>query len=157
MQKNKQLSPLRWRLAFFVLTIIIFFLIPPKSSGGFIDGTRTYWPFRLMSDKTLFILSNYRIWFIGQWIAFAGVLLFLEPFSWILEIRKNKTVKIVVFILFFLCFLPLIYFSAGSTRYLGPLPPMTFDFWLKWFAAKRNFLYIWWILSGLFLQIGTKL
>lgn len=146
-----------WRLIFFVFTVIVFFVVPWRSSGGVIERSSTYWPFSLLSDRGIAMLSDYRTWFIGQWIVFSGTLLVLELFCMQLHIERNRVIRVIAFILFAAAFLSLLYFSIGSLVWSGPLVPMDAGTWNLIFRENKVILYVWWGVSALFFQLAAKM
>ena len=156
--KERKLSKSLWfRIIFFILTVIVFCVVPMPQKGDILSQNDVWWPFNLLSQGQLGILTLWRRWLIDYLIIFAGVLVALEVTTYlgILRISKHKIVKVVVSVLFLSCFLSLLYFTLGSIQNMWTLWPMSVEVWTEIFG-KGKMLWAWWAGSAVLLHVSIK-
>lgn len=156
--KERKLSKALWLyITFFIVTMIQFFLVPIPEEHVPLSKGDVWWPFTMMSDGELVKLSLARGWIIDFLPLFFGILFVMEFFYilGVLKIAKNKIVKIVAGMLFFILFLSLLYFIIYSLENLWPAWPMNLEVWSVIFGHNK-FLWVWWALPAVSLHVALK-
>lgn len=147
------------RRTIFLLAAAILYLMIPQNAVMPMPEEAVF-PMSLLSLAGIARVFSFRQWIAMDLILFAAVLVIMQLIREKHEgmLIKNRTVRIICLIAFFIVFLPLAYIIIPTVFIPGKPSLMSMDAWVFLFGkqggANQYILHLWWAVSAVLLDLG---